>query len=93
MHQLWPNYVQAARAANMVLDQLQAGIVIVGWSKAQDQIVGTAHAKSVVEQPTRVAALAGGIAAPGQPLWDIPDSFHPDAIVAAGRRQAEHMTA
>ncbi|MNV19122.1 hypothetical protein D3C71_1099730 [compost metagenome] len=93
MDQLWPNYVQAARDAKLDLDQLQAEIVIVGWSKAQGRIVGSAYAKSVVEQPTRVAELVGGIAAPGQPLRDLPDSFHPDAILAAGRRQAEYVNA
>lgn len=93
MDQLWPNYVQAARDAKMDLAQLQAEIVVVGWSKAQDRIVGTAYAKSDVEHHARVAALVGGIAAPGQPLRDLPDSFHPDAIVAAGRRQAEYVNA
>ena len=93
MDQLWPNYVQAARDAKLDLDQLQAEIVIVGWSKAQGRIVGSAYAKSVVEQPTRVAELVGGIAAPGQPLRDLPDSFHTDAILAAGRRQAEYVNA
>lgn len=93
MDQLWPNYVQAARDAKLDLDQLQAEIVIVGWSKAQGRIVGSAYAKSVVEQPTRVAELVGGIAAPGQPLRDLPDSFHADAILAAGRRQAEYVNA
>ncbi|WP_102788520.1 hypothetical protein [Stenotrophomonas bentonitica] len=91
MDQLWPKYVQAAQDANMDLAQLQAEIVVVGWSKAQSRIVGTAYAKSVVEQPTHIAALVGGIAAPGQPLRDLPDSFHPDAILAAGSRQAAYV--
>ncbi|WP_256775411.1 MULTISPECIES: hypothetical protein [unclassified Stenotrophomonas] len=93
MDQMWPNYVQAIRDANMDLGQLQSEIVVVGWSKAQSRIVGAAYAKSVVEQPTRVAPLIGGIAAPGQPLRDVPDSFHPHAILAAGRRQAEYVNA
>lgn len=93
MDQLWPRYVQAIRDAKMDLGQLQSEIVVVGWSNAQSRIVGTAYAKSVVEQPTRVAQLVGGIAAPGQPLRDLPDSFHPDAILAAGRRQAEYVNA
>lgn len=53
----------------------------------------SAYAKSVVEHHARVAALVGGIAAPGQPLRDLPDSFHPDAILATGRRQAEYVNA
>lgn len=93
MDQLWPDYVQAIRDAKMDLGQLQSEIVLVGWSKAQSRIVGTAYAKSVVEQPTHIAALVGGIAAPGQPLRGITDSFHPDAILAAGRRQAEYVNA
>ncbi|MGL4691192.1 MAG: hypothetical protein ACRCWE_03630 [Stenotrophomonas maltophilia] len=93
MDQLWPNYVQAIRDAKLDLGQLQAEIVIVGWSTAQGRIVGSAYAKSVVEQPTHVAELVGGIAAPGQPLRGLPDSFHPDAILAAGRRQAEYVNA
>lgn len=93
MDQLWPKYVQAVRDANMALGQLQSEIVVVGWSKAQDRIVGTAYAKSAVEQPARVAELVGGIAAPGQPLRDLADSFHPDAILAAGRLQAEYVNA
>lgn len=93
MDQMWPNYVQAIRDAKMDLGQLQSEIVVVGWSKTQSRIVGTAYEKSVVEQPTRVAELVGGIAAPGQPLRGITDSFHPDAILAAGRRQAEYVNA
>lgn len=93
MDQLWPNYVQAIRDAKLDLGQLQAEIVIVGWSTAQGRIVGSAYAKSVVEQPTHVAELVGGIAAPGQPLRGLADSFHPDAILAAGRRQAEYVNA
>lgn len=93
MDQLWPNYVQAARDAKMDLAQLQSEIVVVGWSKAQDRIVGTAYAKSGVEQPARVAELVGGIAAPGQPLRNLPDSFHPEAMLAAGRLQAEYVNA
>jgi len=77
----------------MDLAQFQAEIVVVGWSKAQSRIVGTAYAKSVVEEPTRVAELVGGIAAPGQPLRGLTHSFHPDAILAAGRRQAEYVNA
>lgn len=93
MDQLWPNYVQAVRDANMDLGQLQSEIVVVGWSKAQNRIVGTAYAKSEVEQHAVVAELVGGIAAPGQPLRDLPDSFHPEAILAAGRLQAEYVNA
>jgi len=93
MDQLWPKYVKAALDAQMDLSKLQAEIVVVGWSKTQDRIVGTAYAKSDIEQHVRVAALVGGIAAPGQPLRDLPDSFHPDAILAAGRRQAEYVNA
>lgn len=91
MDQLWPRYVQAIRDAKMDLGQLQSEIVVVGWSNAQSRIVGTAYAKSVVEQPTRVAELVGGIASPGEPLRDATDSFEPEAILAAGRRQAEYL--
>jgi hypothetical protein len=91
--QLWPKYVQAVRDANIDPGQLQSEIVVVGWSKAQDRIVGTAYAKSTSEQPARVAELLGGIASPGQPLRDLADSFDPDAILAAGRRQAEYVNA
>lgn len=93
MDQLWPKYVQAVQDANMDLSHLQSEIVVVGWSKTQDQMVGTAYAKSDVEHHARVAALVGGIAAPGQPLKDLPDSFDADAILAAGRRQAEYVNA
>jgi len=93
MDQLWPNYVQAALDAKMYLDRLQSEIVLVGWSKAQDRVVGTAYAKSAAERPTRVAELVGGIASPGEPLRDGTDSFEPEAILAAGRRQAEHLNA
>ncbi len=91
MDQLWPKYVQAARDANIDLDQLHSEIVVVGWSKAQDRMVGTAYAKSVADRPTRVAELVGGIASPGDPLRGATDSFEPDAILAAGRRQAEYL--
>ncbi len=93
MDQLWPNYVQAALDAGLGLDQLNSEIVVVGWSKAQDRIVGTAYAKSDVEQHARVAALVGGLASPGEPLRGASDSFEPGAILAAGRRQAEYLNA
>ena len=93
MDQLWPNYVQAAVDAGMCLDQLHSEIVMVGWSKTQGQIIGTAYAKSDVEQHARVAALVGGIASPGDPLRGASDSFEPGAILAAGRRQAEYLNA
>ncbi|MFX1725327.1 hypothetical protein [Stenotrophomonas sp. AS1] len=91
MDQLWPNYVQAALDAGLGLDQLNSEIVVVGWSKTQNQIVGTAYAKSDVESPARVASLVGGIASPGEPLRGAPDSFEPEAILSAGRRQAEYL--
>ncbi|MHC5150404.1 hypothetical protein [Stenotrophomonas rhizophila] len=91
MDGLWPNYVQAALDAGMGLDQLHSEIVVVGWCKTQDQIIGTAYAKSDVERHARVAALVGGIASPGEPLRGSPDSFEPDAILAAGRRQTEFL--
>lgn len=93
MDQLWPNYVRAAQDARLDLAQLESEIVVVGWSKAQGRIVGTAYAKSDVEQHARVAALVGGIASPGEPLRGGPDSFEPEAILAAGRRQAEYLNA
>lgn len=93
MDQLWPNYIDAARIAQMDLDHLQAEFVVVGWSRSQERIVGTAYSKSVVEHPTRVEELVGGIAAPGQPLRGLPDSFEPEAIRAAGRRQADYLNA
>lgn len=88
---LWPNYVQAAVSSGMGMYQLHSEIVVVGWSKAQDRMVGTAYAKSVADRPTRVAELVGGIASPGDPLRGATDSFEPDAILAAGRRQAEYL--
>lgn len=93
MDQLWPNYVQAALDAGLGLDQLNSEIVVVGWSKTQNQIVGTAYAKSDVESHARVAALVGGIASPGEPLRGAPDSFEVEAVLAAGRRQAEYLNA
>lgn len=93
MDQLWPNYVQAALDAGLGLDQLNSEIVVVGWSKTQNQIVGTAYAKSDVESHARVAALVGGIASPGEPLRGPPDSFEVEAVLAAGRRQAEYLNA
>lgn len=93
MDGLWPNYVQAAESAGMGMDHLHSEIVVVGWSKAQDRMVGTAYAKSVAERPTRVAELVGGIASPGEPLRDATDSFQPEGVLAAGRRQAEYLNA
>lgn len=93
MDQLWPAYVRVAGEAALDVEQLQSEIVVVGWSRAQDRIVGTAYAKSAVDQPARVAKLVGGIGSPGEPLRDAPDSFRPESILAAGRRQAEYLNA
>jgi len=93
MDQFWPNYLDAARAAEMDLDQLQSELVVVGWSPTQERIVGTAYSKSNAQCPARVVKLVGGIAAPGQPLRDLPESFEPEAIRAAARRQAEYLNA
>lgn len=93
MDGLWPNYVQAALDAGMHLDQLHSEIVVVGWSTTQDRIIGTAYAKSDGEHHGRVAALVGGIASPGEPLQNTPDSFEPEALLAAGRRQAQYLNA
>jgi len=93
MDQLWPHYIQAARYAGIDINQLQSEIVVVGWSNAQERLVGTAYAKSAADQPARVAELVGGIASPGEPLRGAPDSFEVEAVLAAGRRQAEYLNA
>lgn len=93
MDKLWPNYLDAARVAEMNLDQLQSEFVVVGWSQTQQRIVGSAYSKSDVGSPARVVELVGGIAAPGEPLRDIPDSFEPGAIRAAGARQVAYLNA
>jgi len=93
MEQLWPNFLDAARIAHMDLDKLQSEFVVVGWSQTQERIVGAAYSKSGVGHPTRVEELVGGIAAPGPPLRGLPDSFDPEAIRAAGRRQADYLNA
>ena len=93
MDRLWPKYLDAARIAQMELDQLQSEFMVVGWSQAQERIVGAAYSKSDVERPELFVELMGGIAAPGQQLRDLPESFEPDAIRAAGRRQADYVNA
>lgn len=52
-----------------------------------------AYSTSDIEHPTRVEELVGRIAAPGKPFRGLPDSFEPEAIRAAGRRQANCLNA
>lgn len=91
--QLWPSYEKAAAEAGLPRAQLGTELVLGGWSPKNGRMVATAYAKSDSAVPTRVQALAGGLASPGDPLRGRPDSFAPADLLAAGKIQAEYLNA
>lgn len=86
--QLWPAYERAALDAGIPQEALGTELVLGGWSPRAGRMVATAYAKSDSGTAAVVQPLAGGLASPGEPLQGRPDSFAPDAVLAAARLQA-----
>lgn len=91
IEQLWPNYVAAADRAGIPRDQLHTEIVLGGWSPKNGRMMATAYAKSANGEPVIVQPLEGGLASPGDPLRGRPASFEMQAVLEAGRLQAEYL--
>ena len=90
IEKLWPEYIVAADRAGIPRDVLHTELVLGGWSPKNGRMMATAYAKSAIGRPVIVQALQGGLASPGEPLRGKPDSFEPEAVLAAGRLQADH---
>lgn len=86
--QLWPAYERAALDAGIPREALGTELVLGGWSPSAGRMVATAYAKSDSGTAAVVQPLAGGLASPGEPLHGRPDSFAPEAALAAGRAQS-----
>lgn len=86
--QLWPAYERAALDAGIQREALGTELVLGGWSPRAGRMVATAYAKSDSGTAAVVQPLAGGLASPGEPLEGRPDSFAPEAVLAAGRAQS-----
>lgn len=86
--QLWPSYERAALDASIPREALGTELVLGGWSPRAGRMVATAYAKSDSGVAAVVQPLVGGLASPGEPLQGRPDSFAPDAVLAAARIQA-----
>lgn len=86
--QLWPAYERAALDAGIPREALGTELVLGGWSPRAGRMVATAYAKSDSGTAVVVQPLAGGLASPGEPLQGRPDSFAPEAVLAAGRAQS-----
>lgn len=90
IEKLWPEYIVAADRAGIPRDVLHTELVLGGWSPKNGRMMATAYAKSANGRPVIVQALQGGLASPGEPLRGKPDSFEAEAVLAAGRLQADH---
>lgn len=90
IEKLWPEYIVAADRAGIPRDLLHTELVLGGWSPKNGRMMATAYAKSAIGRPVIVQALQGGLASPGEPLRGKPDSFELEAVLAAGRLQADH---
>ncbi|MBH1816799.1 hypothetical protein JAK53_10655 [Stenotrophomonas maltophilia] len=86
--QLWPAYERAALDAGIPQEALGTELVLGGWSPRARRMVATAYAKSDSGTAAVVQPLAGGLASPGEPLQGGPESFAPEAVLAAARIQA-----
>ncbi len=86
--QLWPAYERAALDAGIPQEALGIDLVLGGWSPQAGRMVATAYAKSDSGAAATVQPLVGGLASPGEPMQVRPDSFAPDAVLAAARIQA-----
>ncbi|WP_343649514.1 hypothetical protein [Stenotrophomonas sp.] len=86
--QLWPAYERAALDAGIPREALGTELVLGGWSPGAGRMVATAYAKSDSGVAAIVQPLVGGLASPGEPLQGRPDSFAPEAVLAAGRAQS-----
>jgi len=91
MDHLWPYYLQAAVEAGMTRDILHSELVLGGWSPKNGRMMATAYAKDAGGGPARVQPLEGGVASPGEPLPGRPDSFELEAVLEAGRLQADYL--
>lgn len=85
---LWPAYEKGANEASMHRSTLGRELVLGGWSPKNGRMSATAYAKHDSAIPAIVQPPDGGLASPGGPLEDIPDSFELVDVLAAGRRQA-----
>lgn len=88
---IWPAYLEGAARAGIAGGGLSSEIVLGGWSPKAGRMLATAYAKNSEDGPTIVQGLEGGLASPGEPLRGRHDSFEPDALLEAGRRQAEYL--
>ncbi len=75
----------------MALDILHSELVLGGWSPKNGRMMATAYAKDAGGGPARVQPLEGGMASPGEPLRGRPDSFELEAVLEAGRLQADYL--
>ena len=91
MDHLWPNYLQAAVEAGMARDTLHSELVLGGWSPKNGRMIATAYAKDASSGAARVQPLEGGVASPGEPLRGRRDSFELEAVLEAGRLQADYL--
>lgn len=91
--QLWPSYMEAADQAGIPRASLHTELVLGGWSPRSGRMMATAYAKSTTDRTTVVQALEGGLASPGEPLRDRPDSFRTEDVLEAGKLQAAYLNA